>query len=480
MDNSGVKESLINFQTNQGMELRASLLRLTRYLAVFEIYNPACVLQTSEVLNEFKILLKDRTVYSGKAIIRNLVNTGLVVVCEAALDDSWLDVDFAAGTQGIRLSEDLRNFIDEWQKFYKVLPEYKVIVADMQMFFMELRLWLDQVELGIRAAPSGDRLKLEQDVIDELGKPIVPAIDTLFEKFERVAEKLEADALPAHRNYMKRQLHALMLCSPFAYRTFSKPLGYAGDYEMVNMILRDPYEGSTLFAKIVNLWFIKQPPAEAHRNRIDYLQGKLISEAARVAAKGRVARIFNLGCGPAGEVQRFLADEPVCNQTHFTLLDLNDETIQHVRSVLERVKSKHNRTTPVQYLKKSVHHLLKESKRSIDYPVDSQYDFVYCAGLFDYLPDQVCQRLMTVLYNWLAPGGLLMATNVDACNPLRNGMEHLLDWYLVYRTGQTVWALKPDDAPADAVSVKSDITGVNLFIEIRKPENVKRSTNQSA
>src|SRR5258708_40008298 len=109
---------------------------------------------------------------------------------------------------------------------------------------MELRFWLNQVELGIRSTPSGDRLQLEQDVIKELEPVVIPILNGLFEKCEAVAEGIEAGLLPVHMSYMKRQLHPLLLCSPYAYRAYSKPLGFAGDYEIVNMIARDPYEGS--------------------------------------------------------------------------------------------------------------------------------------------------------------------------------------------------------------------------------------------
>jgi extracellular factor (EF) 3-hydroxypalmitic acid methyl ester biosynthesis protein len=61
-----------------------------------------------------------------------------------------------------------------------------------------------------------------------------------------------------HRIFGRRQLHPMLLCSPFLYRTFAKPLGYAGDYEMINMIMRDPLEGGSLYAKIINLWFLQQ------------------------------------------------------------------------------------------------------------------------------------------------------------------------------------------------------------------------------
>jgi len=473
MDASKDLESVVAFQTSQGTDVRGGLLRLDRYCVVFELYSQSGVLQHSEVLSEFKILFKDRPVYSGRAVIKALVNTGLMVVCEAALEDSWLDVDFArAGQDNGALGIQFKEFFEKWQQSYKVEPEYKVIIADMQTFLMDLRIWAEQIELGIRSSPSGDRIQLEQDVIKEVSPSVLEAIDFFFEKFEVLAEKIEAALRPVHAAFMKRQLHPYVLCSPFAYRTFSKPLGYAGDYEMVNMIARNPLEGSSLFAKLVNLWFIRQPPAEAHRQRLDYLVQKQLEETARVAGEGRNARIFNVACGPAIEVQRFIADKDVSERAEFTLLDFNEETLQHVTSVLSAIKTKHGRSAPIQFIKRSVHQILKESGKAVERPASQQYDFVYCAGLFDYLSEQVCSRLTNILYSWLAPGGLLLATNVAPNNPLRNGMEHLLDWNLVYRSPPQVLALAPREAKPDDVSVRAEPTGINVFLEVRKPKNV--------
>jgi extracellular factor (EF) 3-hydroxypalmitic acid methyl ester biosynthesis protein len=282
-------------------------------------------------------------------------------------------------------------------------------------------------------------------------------------------EGLEEDLRPAHRAFIKRQLHPLLLASPFLYRTFAKPLGYAGDYEMVNMITRDPLEGASLFAKVVNLWFLQQPPAEAHRNRIDYLTQKLLEEAVRIATQGRPARVFNLGCGPACEVQRLLSEQDISDRIQFTLLDFNEETLAHARTVLTRAKQKHGRNTAIQFVKKSVNQILKESARTVEGTPQSKYDLVYCAGLFDYLSDQICQRLMSILYGWVAPGGLLLATNVHVCNPRRLTMEYVMEWNLIYRDSARMAALNPDRHSADHALVRSDETGVNVYLEVRKP-----------
>src|SRR5437764_2231893 len=86
--------------------------------------------------------------------------------------------------------------------------------------------------------------------------------------------------------------------------------------------------------------------------------------------------------------------------------------------------------------------------------------------------DLVCQRLSNILYSWLAPGGLLLATNVAPHNPLRNGMEHLLDWNLVYRNALQVQSLTSREARPDHVVVRSESTWLYFFLEVRKSNDV--------
>jgi extracellular factor (EF) 3-hydroxypalmitic acid methyl ester biosynthesis protein len=466
---SGEKDSFILARNSQGLEVRAGVLRLTRYLVVFEVYNPYSILQLSEVLTEFKIVINDRIMYSGRAVISNAVNTGIMLVCEATLDDSWLDVDLFASLSPARLREEFAGFIQEWHKIDRILPTFKASVADLQTMLMDLRRWLEQVELGIRSEPTGDRNALERNVISELQEPILPTVNSWFAKFDEISELVDDETRPAHRVFARRLLHPLVLCAPFVYRTYHKPLGYAGDYEMVNMILREPYEGATLFAKIVNVCFLKNPPAEAHRNRIKYLTAKLAVEAGRVVRPGRRLRVLNLGCGPAKEVRDYMGEHEISNETSFTLLDFNEETLEHAGALIESARAKHGRTTEIDLRKRSVHQILKDASKPGSDMTPGSYDFIYCAGLFDYMSDRICKRLMNIFYDLLAPGGLLIATNVDASKPFRHSMEFILEWHLICRNQQQLAALNPDKAPPGAFTVTRESTGVNIFIEVRKP-----------
>ncbi len=469
--NGELQDSLVLGNTSQGVEIHATLVRLSRYSAVFEIYNPALVLRTSEVLEKFKIVVRDQTIYSGRATVRSLINAGAVTLCEVTLADSWFAMDIGK-VEGRKAPASFDEFLHQWQKTYNIRPEFKIAVADMQTFLTDMRRWLEQVELSVRSIPDGDRVLAEKEIAAELGESTTPALTMLFEKFEHALRGLDLELEPAHQTFSRRQLHPTLLCAPFLYRAYFKPLGYAGDYEMVNMMARDPLEGASLFAKIVNLWFLKQAPAVAHRNRIKYLSEQLSQEALRGLKNGRPLRVFVVGCGPAQEVQHFFKENPLANKTEFTLLDFNDETLAHTESVLTDLKRRFNLSTPVKCVRKSVHHLLKEAGKTVERTENNSYDFVYCAGLFDYLTDSVCRKLTGIFYEWLSPGGLLVTTNVDIYNPRRITMDYIMEWHLNYRNGAELNSLRPDTIPADMCKVLSDETGVNIYFEARKPARV--------
>lgn len=466
----GEKESFIVSRNSQGMELRGSVLRMSRYLVVFEVYNPYSILQLSEVLGEFQIFINERLAYSGRAVVSNLVNTGIMLVCEAAIDEGWIDVDLFSPRQLTqRLSLEFGDFLEEWERFQRILPEFKLAVADMQLLLMDLRRWLGQLEFGIRSEPVADRHQLELDVVRRIEAKTVKLVMDWFDRFDRIADSVEAPALPAHRAYARRLLHPLILCAPFVYRTFHKPLGYAGDYEMVNMILRAPYEGASLFAKLINVCFLRNPPAEAHRNRIAWLSNLLHRETERRAGAGRRTRILNLGCGPAWELQSFLKDHPESEEADVVLLDFNEETLRHAESALAAIAAQHGRGVRLRVELRSVHQILKDSSSRKPFDPNGGFDVIYCAGLFDYISDRVCKRLMNQFYDWLAPGGVLVATNVNAAKPFRRSMEILLEWHLNYRDAPGLSALAPDASPQGTRQLHSDPTGVNLMLEVRKP-----------
>jgi len=464
-----IGDSSVSGRTSQGVEIRAALLRLTRQAATFEIYGPMQPLHYSEVFENFAISFRERNVYLGRAVIRSLVDAGAKTICEVALTEkSWIDLEFdPLGDDRKKLVREFDGFFQEWQNIYRIRPEYKVVVADLQTFLGGLNLWLEQVELRIFSSPTQRREKLENEIAAELRDSVVNPLTNLFARFEEISETLDESLLPAHREFIKRQLHPLLLNSPFMFRTYSKPLGYAGDYEMMSMIVRNGYEGKSLFAKLINAYLLAQNPCEAVRNRVHFLQNRIAEETCRMARGGKQANIFCVACGPAWEAANFIAEHPLADKASFHLLDFNAETLDYTENKLREIKRLHHRHTRVELVKNSVHNLLRAKSRTT--LPEPKYDLIYCSGLYDYLSDRVCQSLNNYLYDQLLPGGLMVVGNFAPFTAGQNLMEHLMDWYLIYRDSKQMSALAPERARVDDSRVRAEHTGANIFLEVRKP-----------
>ncbi|MFW6119040.1 MAG: class I SAM-dependent methyltransferase [Planctomycetota bacterium] len=457
-------DSLVIFRNSQGTEGRGTLLHLTRNVAVFEVYNPYSIVQLSEVLSDVRILRGERTVYRGKAVVGNLVSTGMMVIVSATLVDAWEDLAGLVPGEGLR--EEVELFVEDWESTYSIRPTYQLAVTNIATFLTELSRWLSQAEASGGTLPEGDP-ELELEFVKEASDPLVPKITELFGEFEEEAAGVEPEESDVHKAFARRELHPVIMRSPFNYRTYTKPLGYAGDYQMVNMILRNEPEGPSIYAKLVNSFTLSMAPAEAHRNRIDLLVDWLAAEAERAAAEKRTLKILNVGCGPAAEVERLIRGNAPTDHCEFELMDFNQETLDYAQGRIEEAVAESGSDVTVDYRHQSIHGLLKEAARRRSDP-EPTHDMVYCAGLFDYLSARICERLLALFDSWVRPGGLVLASNVHPDNPIRFYMEYLLEWSLHYRKEADLREIAPENRDCRTLS---DETGINVFLQMRKSGN---------
>ena len=459
----------ISCSNSQGVDLVANVLKLQRYSVVFEVYNPFSIIQSSEVLRDFRIFVDQRVIYAGKATVSNLLNTGIFLICEVILEDAWVDVDVFGKRQPSSLSSQLDSFFDDWGRSNNIIDPVKLVVAETENWFVGVQKWLSRIDLGLKSSPGVEREEMELKILNELKEGVSERLYGLLIDFRSAVENVDEDSAAMHKSYVRRQLHPHLLCSPFLYRTFKKPLGYAGDYEMVNMILRNEFDGASIFAKLFNHMLLQAPPAQAHRNRIDFLVKAITTAAEKRARTGQRLRVMNLGCGPAEEVLRVLRQEDVSDMIDFVLLDFNDETIDYTRARLEEARSRFGRTATITFEKRSVHQILKMASRG-EFQ-QAEFDMVYCAGLFDYFSQKVCKKMVELFSALVSPGGEVVVTNVADTNPVSDWMEYVMAWDLIHRSRDEMEDLVPDRCASFAKRIEVDDTGVNYFLTLTRGES---------
>ena len=457
-------DSGICFRNEGGREVRGTLLHLAADAIIFEVYSPYPVAEAGETLQNVRVFRGGNPVYSGEATVRATLATGMTIILTATPTSSWATFDDIARTG--TLSSEARALIAQWGNSRALLPEYQVAVSNIRAFLTEMSQWLAPLDVAADAAVHPE--ELQEGVAQALYASIGPRIKDLFSRYEDAFEKVPAEEAPAHRAHAQRELHPLVLCAPLIHRSYVKPMGYAGDYGTVKMILENRIEGPSTYARVLNAFFTNIDICQGHRNRIDRLTDMLHAEVRRHKNSDRPVRVLNLGCGPVDEVCRFIKDDVLSERCEFTLLDFSQPTIEYAKARIEAVCRQSGRWPKIEFVHQSINDLLKEALRNGKSAVQPRYELAYCAGLFDYLSDRVCSRLMDLLYDWVVPGGLVVATNVHPRYRTHAILEDLAEWHLILRDENEMQALTRQRGGETAVDTEP--SGVNVFLDVRKPE----------
>jgi extracellular factor (EF) 3-hydroxypalmitic acid methyl ester biosynthesis protein len=201
-------------------------------------------------------------------------------------------------------------------------------------------------------------------------------------------------------------------------------------------------------------------------------------ETSRVAEfADRPCRVLSLGCGAARETQHFVRHDALSEQASFLLLDFNPDTVKHAQSQIDAAMAAGGREVSVEVREYSVQQMLASGTRLVTQPKmlrsgllqRGHYDVIYCAGLFDYLSDRICKRLLEIFWHLAAPGAVIVASNFAPSNPIKGFMDYVLDWRLLYREEPRVRSLAVDDELGAETQTIVSPDGVEIFLTMRKP-----------
>ena len=463
--------NLVRFSKNENLKGFATLKRVeTGKKATFEQFSDDASFRSGEKICDFVVEMGGEVIFQGSATVTSVVTHQGIVVYEALLEGDWRSPKYTKEEFLKNASDLLEQHTDSWAREREVEESFRQTVGDMEIYLEGLQSWCQQVETEAIVSLDGEEEQFLQAV-----SPIVSLeIASHFAEYEKEVARLSPEQRESHRAFLIRSLHRFILQSPFSERCYSKPLGYAGDYGMVELMLGHPHQGRTLFAKLINDAFLRTGPVKAHQNRIDYLVERLTEVVSSRAELGLRTRILNLGCGPADEVRRFIEGSPLSEMADFELLDFSDVTLRYTTGKIAESCERSGREVEVAFIEESIQGFLKKAARGVDFQAES-YDFVYCAGLYDYLSQGFCAKLTECFYNLVRPGGEVVVTNVSRSNTIPAVMADFLEWTLVERTEEEMMNLAPAEKSSLLKELKSDETQINLFLELRK--SVVRSSD---
>ena len=270
---------------------------------------------------------------------------------------------------------------------------------------------------------------------------IAPALDDLFEDLScrRVEEPETWKAYS--RSCLDHPLRALLHQDPFTYRAYSKPRGYAGDAVMMDYIYglgeakRAAAEATPCGLEIFR-YMDSRPSGKAVRYRRALIARLIDGVAERggnsvlAIAAGHLREVGLSAAARDGRIRKFVA------------LDQDQDSM----AVVDRDYSRFG----VEAMPGSVRQILARKTNL------TSFDFVYAAGLFDYLSASVAAALTTRMFEMTLPGGLMLIPNFLPGVRDRGYMESFMDWHLIYRDHADMEALAAALPPAE-------VAGFDIF-----------------
>ena len=272
-------------------------------------------------------------------------------------------------------------------------------------------------------------------------------------------------------------------------RAWTKPRGYAGDYELLAAIYQRQLCGDPL-GRLLDGYFQAQAAPQAVRNRMalasqwirqaaqaafapsvsaqgdrteSTVQGQLRPEASTASPTRRV-KVALLGSATGLEVRQALAELPAGSRQRLelVLLDYDPAALEYAAAVLcgwLRPEQVHTVAT----------NLARLPRRHAAWD-HAPCDLMLIPGLLDYLDDAAAAALLAWGYEQLSKGGRLVAFQFAPHNPTRPYMEWIGDWWLIYRDQGALAALARHAGLDESICrIGAEPLGIDLFLSIERP-----------
>lgn len=254
-----------------------------------------------------------------------------------------------------------------------------------------------------------------------------------FDKIWDIVNLMDRNNYFKYRTYYQELLlNKIILNSEINKHIYYKPLGYSGDYQIMNYIYDfhgdENYLGHSSYEMLINNYSCNIDISCSNIRRKNYFKKKI----SEVITTNNNAKILNVACGPARELIELMEENQELPSFDMVCLDQEKKALDYLQNKLSTLRNIKNKSVRIIYENKDIASFFK---KELFKKKAANYDLVYASGLFDYLNDRSCKKLVSFFCDLLKSTGEFIVCNADRDNQRQCAYyEFLQEWELLYRT----------------------------------------------
>ena len=407
------------------------------------------------------------TAHQGRGHICRVETTTMGPKLGIRFVEGYLDVgELMARHEEVALRQELDGSLEA--EIDSICPGYRLLCADVLYFLRRYKTTLERVaETAQPVIGRRNRHRLDE-LLDYCEEKAIPDWRRLWARGDELVASIMGDPekLRAVKRFTELVVTPEFMAAPIWQRSYEKPLGYPGDFQVMRQVYDWQRIGDTAYGRLVHR--LGLDVAECIATRMVAIKQTIAETVAAAPDDGERVNILSLGCGPAQEVANYLHVPKLPHPVSFTLIDQDETALSFAYEQTLPEVARFNGQAAVSCLHVSFTQLLKAWSVLGELP---KQDLIYSVGLIDYLALRRARTLITTLYEQLKPGGQLVIGNMRE-TAMSNlwPMEFICDWTVIYRDEADMRALVEGLSPAPVIeAVTPDRTGRVYLLYARKP-----------
>jgi len=396
----------------------------------------------------------ERTLFVGKGrVVRHQpVNSGTILGIH--LEGDYLNI--------ANLREQHRRHLISYALGPNRQRNWRLVPADFRRACADALDLVRSAKPLLEDTPHLDAVE-ERALLDMVEGELTPPWMALCHEIDLMLAAVADDeeVFDAIKRYTERVVTPEFLAGPIWDRAYHKPLGYPGDFGVMDYVYDTADAGETIYAKLLHR--LGRASLLCVETRKAMMCETLKTTLADSSKKDPL-RVLSIGAGVSEEVRQALFTQ-VRRPATFTLLDQDDRALNVSFERLYPETLRQQGQVAINCLQTGFQRLV--NPRSITPAIPPQ-DIIYSLGILDYLKQPRAKRFCRTLYSLLKPGGLFVVANVqDLIDNGRWRAECIADWTLIYRTREQMIDLARD--LGGEFELREDTTRNILMLSVGKP-----------